>query len=213
MSESVVEWKPRPRNRVFIRLSGGRFFTVPEAEGEVLGPGTEVSEEEIERLVRIDQYFRGRDKALRLLSIRSRSRHEIENALDGMEIAPQIRDGILSELLESGLVDDSRFTREYVNSRIELKQLGPHRLKHDLKKYGVSAAIVDEALHEAFIEGRQEELAWMVVQKKLGKRRAGEKDIRRVVDLLKRKGLDYEIINHVAYELLNRAGYDPQSDD
>jgi hypothetical protein len=115
MSEVVVEWKPRPRNRVFIKLSGGRFFTVPEAEGDALKPGTEVSADDVERLDRIDQYFRGRDKALRLLSIRSRSRYELESALDGMEIAHQIRDGILGELEETGLIDDARFTREYVN--------------------------------------------------------------------------------------------------
>ncbi|MEJ2720399.1 MAG: regulatory protein RecX, partial [bacterium] len=113
----------------------------------------------------------------------------------------------------SGLIDDSRFTREYVNSRIEFKQLGPHRLRHDLKKYGVSAAIVDEALHEAFVEGRQEALAWKIVRKKLGGRRAGDKEIRRVVDLLKRRGLDYEIINHVAYELLSRGGHDPYREE
>jgi regulatory protein len=219
MPEVVVEWKSRPRNRVFIKLSGGRFFTVPEAEGDALKPGTEVSDSDVERLVRIDQYFRGRDKALRLLSIRARSRYEVQSALDGMEIAPQIRDGILGELEDTGLIDDARFTREYVNSRIELKQLGPHRLRFDLKKFRVSVAIVDDALSEAFLEGRQEELAWTIVRKKLGARGAGkigkpgDKEIRRVVDLLKRKGLDYEIINHVAYELLNRDSHDPCPDD
>ncbi|UCH83830.1 MAG: regulatory protein RecX [Candidatus Latescibacterota bacterium] len=217
MSEIVVEWKPRPRNRVFIRLSGGRFFTVPEVEGDALKPGTELSAPDVERLHRIDQYVRGRDKALRLLSIRLRSRFELESALDGMEIAPQIRDGILGELEETGLVDDARFTREYVNSRIELKQLGPHRLRFDLKKYGVAATIVDETLNNAFLEGRQEELAWTIVRKKLGGRGAGkkpsEKDVRRLVGLLKRRGLDYEIINHVAYELLNRDCFDQHPDD
>jgi hypothetical protein len=86
----------------------------------------------------------------------------------------------------------------------------------------VSVAIVDEALNEAFLEGRQEQLAWTIVRKKLGTRGYGnagkpgkpdEKEIRRVVGLLKRRGLDYEIINQVAYELLNRDSYDPHSDE
>ena len=54
MSETIIEWKPRPRNRTFIKLSGGRFFTVPEAEGESLEPGTVLQEEDIKRLSRID---------------------------------------------------------------------------------------------------------------------------------------------------------------
>ncbi|UCG51212.1 MAG: RecX family transcriptional regulator [Candidatus Latescibacterota bacterium] len=212
MSESVVQWKPRPRNRVFIKLSGGRFFTIPEAEGEALKPGTKLSEEAIERLSRIDQYFRGRDKSMRLLAIRSRSRYEIESTLDGMGIAPEIRNGILGELQESGLIDDVRFTREYVSSRIELKQLGPHRLRFDLKKFRVSAAIAHQVLNDAFPPGRQEELAWAIVRKKLRTAKAQEKDIRRIRDLLRRKGLDYEIINHVAYELLKKQGREQSLD-
>ena len=208
MSETIVEWKPRPRNRTFIKLSGGRFFTVPEAEGESLEPGMVLHEEDIKRLSRIDQYFRGKDKALRLLSIRARSRYEIENALSGMEIAPEIRSGILEELREWGLIDDARFTREYVDSRIEIKHLGPHRLKFELKKFGVSGSIIDTTIEEAFPEGRQEELAWKIVRKKIGSRKADEKDVRRAIDLLRRKGLDYEIINHVAYELLREQDRD-----
>ena len=208
MSETIVEWKPRPRNRTFIKLSGGRFFTVPEAEGESLEPGMVLHEEDIKRLSRIDQYFRGKDKALRLLSIRARSRYEIENALSGMEIAPEIRSGILEELRELGLIDDARFTREYVDSRIEIKHLGPHRLKFELKKFRVSGSIVDTTIEEAFPEGRQEELAWKIVRKKIGSRKADEKDVRRVIDLLRRRGLDYEIINHVAYELLREQDRD-----
>ena len=208
MSETVVEWKPRPRNRIFIKLSGGRFFTIPEAEGESLEPGAVLSEEDINRLSRVDQYLRGKDKALRLLSIRARSRYEVDNALSGMEIAPEIRSGILEELRELGLIDDVRFARDFVDSRIEIKHLGPHRLKFELKKFGVSGSIIEQAIEEAFHEGRQEELAWKIVRKKIGSRNVDEREVRRVSDLLRRRGLDYEIINRVAYELLRQQGRD-----
>ena len=206
MSETIVERKPRPHERVFLRLSGGRFFTIPESEAEILLPGTALADEDITRLSRIDQYVRGKDKALRMLSIRSRSRHELDNALAGLEIAPEVRGGILEELRELGLVDDNRFAREYVGARVDLKRLGPHRLKFELRKLGVSPAIVERTLEEAFPSGSQEELAWKTVQKKLGSRRPDERDVRRISDLLKRKGFDYGVINRVAYELLKRSG-------
>ncbi len=187
-----------------IRLSGGRFFTVPASTAETLQPGTALRDDEIERLSRIDQYVRGKDKALRLLSIRSRSRHELETALAGMQIEPAVTSGILEELRELGLVDDARFAREFTDSRVEIKQLGPHRLKFELRKFGVSPAIVDRVLHETFPSGRQEELAWQIVRKKLGSREPGEKDVRRINDLLKRKGFDFGVASRVAYELLKR---------
>lgn len=211
MTETIVEWKPRPRNTVFIKLSGGRFFTIPAAQGEALKPGAVLEEADIERIHRVDQYLRGKVKALRLLSIRSRSRYEIEVALNGMEIAPEVQNGILQELRELGLIDDVRFIREYVRSRVELKHMGPHRLKFDVKKFRVRPGIIEEVLEETFPEGRQEELAWEIVTKKLGSRDPDEKDIRRVHGLLRRKGLDYEVINHVVYELLKRRGRDGYS--
>ena len=215
MPETIVEIKPRPRDRMSIRLSGGRFFTIPQSEGEALGTGIVLRDEDVERLSRIDQYLRGKDKALRLLSIRARSRHELESALAGMEIVPGVRNGILEELRELGLVDDARFAREYAAVRVELKHVGPHRLRFDLGKFGVSSAIVDRVLDESFPSGRQDELAWDIVRKKLGSRKPDERDIRRINDLLKRKGFDYGVINRIAYELLKhrRGSFDSTNDE
>lgn len=206
MSETVVEIRPRPRDRLLVRLSGGRSFTVPQSEGASIVPGISLGDADVERLSRVDQYLRGKDKALRMLSIRGRSRHEIETALAGMEIVAGVRAGILEELVEVGLVDDERFAREYAGFRVELKHMGPHRIRFELKKLGVSAAIVDRVLGESFPSGRQEELAWSVVRGKVGTRALDERDVRRVSDLLKRKGFDYGVINGVAYELLRRRG-------
>jgi regulatory protein len=205
MPESIVEWKPRPRNRVFIRLSGGRFFTIPESETLPLETGATLSDEEIEKLARIDQYFRGREKAIRLLAIRPRSGWEIKSALDGMGLLPAIRDGVIDDLKERGLVDDVRFAREYVRSQVEIKGFGPHRLKSDLKKRGVSASIIDDVIAREVTGENQETAAWNIVRKKLGSKKPSEGDIRRLSALLRRKGLDYEIINHVMYELLQQS--------
>lgn len=208
MPETIVELKPRPRDRVWIRLSGGRFFTIPESEAGALLAGVELSDAEVERLSRIDQYLRGKDKALRLLAIRARSRREIETALAEMDVIPGVRAGILEELREAGLVDDERFARDYTGSRAEIKHLGPHRIKFELGKLGVSRSIVDRALEETFPAGRQEELARAVARRKLGSRTPDEKSVRRLIDLLRRRGFDYGVINGVAYELLKQRGVD-----
>ncbi|MFQ5511262.1 MAG: regulatory protein RecX [Candidatus Krumholzibacteriia bacterium] len=213
MSESIVEWKPRPRDRVFIKLSGGRFFTVPQSETLPLKPGAVLSEQDIEQLSRIDQYFRGRDKALRLLAIRPRTRYEIRNALDGLNMMDSIRDGVLDELKERGLVDDRRFAREYVRSRVEVKGLGPHRLKFELERRGVHPALVGEVLKTETSAVEQEEMARRVVTKKLAGRRPDEKDVAKLSALLQRKGIDYEIINRLTFELLGRARHENGFDE
>ena len=213
MAESIVEWKPRSRDRVFIRLSGGRFFTVPAAETQALETGATLSDEDIENLSRIDQYFRGKDKAMRLLALRPRSRWEVKSALDGIGLIPAIRDGVLLDLKERGFIDDARFASEFVRNQIELKLMGPHRLRFTLKKRGVSASIIDDVLSREVTDSGQEAAAWRLVRKKIGEKTPDEGDIRRLSGMLSRKGLDYEIINRVMYKLLQQSKHTVDEDD
>jgi regulatory protein len=208
MTEHVIEYRPRPRQRVYIKLSGGRSFTIPVSDGHPLRLGLELSEAEVERLVRLDQYHRGKDKAFRLLSIRARTRHEIAVALENLGIEPSIRGGIVEELEELGLIDDEKFTRDYIQTKMDVKQLGPHRLKHLLSKLGVKMPVIETALAELFDTEVQEALSWRLVDKRLSRQNLDEKAVRQINGLLQRKGFDYEVVNRVSYALLKRTGQD-----
>jgi regulatory protein len=203
MPETIVERKPRPRDRVWIRLSGGRFFAVPEAAATQCVVGAVVSAEDIERLDRLDQYTRGHDKAMRLLSMRARSRREIESALRTLGIADAVRRGIVEALEEAGLVDDARFAREFVSVRKDTRRVGPHRLRADMAKLGLQRAVVDKAL-AGYGADEQETLARALVERTIRGGPIDEKAVRRVVALLKRKGYDYSVVNRVAYDLARK---------
>ncbi|NIM19660.1 MAG: hypothetical protein GTO51_04675 [Candidatus Latescibacteria bacterium] len=212
MTEHVIEFRPRPRQRVFVRLSGGRSFTIPVSEAHAIGNGSVLSEADVERLCRIDQYFRGKEKALKLLSIRSRSRHEIRTALDSLDLEASIRNGILDELEEFGYIDDNRFACEYIRAKVDSRQLGPHRLKFELTKRGVNQSIIDDALGEIFTGDTQEDLAWKIVRKKLSSQKPNEKTARRLSAMLRRKGFDFAVVNRVIYELLKQVGMEIEED-
>ena len=208
MPDCIVELKPRPRDRVTVSLTGGRFFTIPAEQAALLAPGRVLADDEVERLDRIDQYFRGRDKAMRLLALRARTQHEMRTALDALSILPAVRDGLLAELEEMGLVDDTRFARDYVRVKADVRSMGPHRLRQDLKRRGVQRAVVDGAVGEELTPERQEATARALVARKLGAGAPDEKTVRRIAGMLRRKGFDYEIVNRIAYELLQRVGRD-----
>ena len=203
MPEIIVERKPRPRERVWIRLSGGRFFAVPETAAQALVIGATLSDEDVARLDRMDQYVRGRDKAMRMLSMRSRSRREIESALRTLGLADPVRQGVIAELEEAGLIDDARFAREFVSVRKDTRRVGPHRLRADMSKLGLQRAVVDQAL-STYGADEQETLARALVERSLRGGIVDEKALRRVVALLKRKGYDYSVVNRVAYDLARK---------
>jgi regulatory protein len=207
MPERIAQLKPRPRDRVTVTLSGGRFFTIPAERAASLSEGVELSDDEVARLERVDQYFRGMDKAVRLLSLRARTRYELKTALNRLEIAPPVRDGIVAELEEQGLVDDRRFALEYVRVKADVRAMGPHRLRHDLRKRGVAGETIEAVLGEEFDVERQESMARALVERKVTGP-VDEKTVRRVAGLLRRKGYDYEVVNRISYDLLQRIGSD-----
>lgn len=212
MSEIITERKPRPRDRVEIRLSGGRFFAIPQAAAEMLAVGQELSDEDVSHLDGLSQYTRGRDKALRMLALRSRSKREIDDALRTLGLRDTIRTGIVRELEESGLVDDARFAREFVAVKKDVRRVGPHRLRYDLGRLGLPRAAVDKALSDFGAE-EQEQMARALAGKTLGAAVPTEKSVRRIVGMLRRKGYDYAVVNRIAYELARNIRRSDADDD
>lgn len=202
MPEIIVERKPRPRERVWIKLSGGRFFAIPEADAQACVVGAALSADDVAKLERMDQYVRARDKAMRMLAVRSRSRREIDAALRTLGIADAVRAGVVDELQEAGFIDDARFAREFVSVRKDTRRVGPHRLRADMNKLGLRRADVDKALANYGTE-EQETLARALVERTVGAV-VDERTLRRVVALLKRKGYDYAVVNRVAYDLARK---------
>lgn len=205
MPDNIVELKPRPRGLVTVKLAGGRFFTIP-MEVDSLRVGAVLSDEDVARFDRMDQYFRGKEKALSLISRRPRTRREIRTALEKLSISESILLGIVTELEETGLVDDRRFAREYVKVKMDVRRLGPYRLRHDLMKLGVRKSIVDDVLDECFDDDVQESMARELARRKAGGVEIDERTARRISDMLKRKGFDFEVVNRVVYELLHSSG-------
>lgn len=203
MPEIITERKPRPRDRVEIRLSGGRFFAIPQAAAEMLAVGQELSDEDVTHLDGLSQYTLGRDKAMRMLALRSRSKREIDDALRTLGLRDTIRTGIVRELEEIGLVDDARFAREFVAVKKDVRRVGPHRLRYDLGKLGLARTAVDEALSDFGAE-EQLTMARALAEKQLGASLPNEKLVRRVIGMLRRKGYDYAVVNKVAYEMARR---------
>ena len=212
MPETIVERKPRPRDQVVIRLSGGRFFALPREAAESLAVGQELSDEEIDRLDSLGEYTRGREKATRMFSLRARSKREIDDALRALGIRDAIRGGILRELEEIGLLDDARFAREFVAVKKDVRRVGQHRLRHDLGSLGVARSVVDDALAD-FDAQEQEAMARALVERTPGAAVPSEKIVRRVAAMLRRKGYDYAVVNRIAYDLARRIPHSDVTDD
>lgn len=131
-----------------------------------------------------------KDRALRLLSVRSRSRYELRSRLLRAGYEPDEVESALADLEGVGLVDDERFARE----------LAEHQRRKGLGRRAGLAALrgkgVDRDLAERTVDDVQPEddadLAYELASARLERLRALSPDVvhRRLLSFLIRRGYE-----------------------
>ena len=89
------------------------------------------------------------DAALRLLSIRARSRRELKLALARKGFAESQQDSVLSRLTELSYIDDARFARDRASALLRNGKLGPRAVLQRLCAHGLTEDDAKQALTEA----------------------------------------------------------------
>ncbi len=185
----VVQLRGSARSHeVRVRLDDGRTLRVRADLAQELGlvPG-EVAEELLDRLEHEDAMMRARERALRLLAVRPRSRAELERRLLRMVGAPVAQEVVLA-LEREGVVDDRRFAELWVRTRRSVRRLGSLRLRAELLQKGVSRETVEATL--ASLSADDEAMAAELAQLRLPRysHLSSDKAARRLAGYLARRG-------------------------
>lgn len=163
---------------------------------------------------------RVRERALRLLAVRDRSRAELVQRL-GEAAPPDVVEGVVRWLEGLGYVDDRRFAENWVKSRS--RRYGPVRLEMELRGKGLAPEAVEDALARcAPDEESLEEAAFDMVRRRLGREGAaggaapgaagGSRDglrlRRRLTAMLLRRGYPSGIAQRAVERALQADGHD-----
>lgn len=155
-----------------------------------------------------EAYAAARDRAFRLLAVRSRSVSEIRSRLRRSGCDQPAIDRAVARLLELGYLDDLGFSRQWVAERSSgPKACGRIRLEHELAEKGVARPVIAEAL-QAYTEEQEEEAAIRLGKALATRGRAGPeaKARRQVYQTLARKGFAREAILRAIGEAFGPAG-------
>ncbi|MHA7246477.1 regulatory protein RecX [Arthrobacter tecti] len=138
-----------------------------------------------------------------------RSRHQLFGKLAERGVSEHIAVEILDRYEEVQLIDDAEFARMWVRSRAQTRSLARGALKRELTEKGIAGDIVEDALAQRTDE---DELAAAeeLVRRKLrpladpGDRAGRDKQVRRLVGMLARKGyppgIAFSIVKRVMAE-------------
>ena len=127
----------RRKDRVNLFLDGEYAFSLSILNAAWLKVGQELSAEKIAALLAEEEYERGKDIALRLITNRPRSTKEVRDRMREKGIDDTVQDRVVDRLTELDLLDDEAFARYWIDQRARFKPRGIPLLQQELRQKGI----------------------------------------------------------------------------
>ena len=151
----------------------------------------EISKEDLEKYLKDNNYYELYYKVLSYIEFRTRSKKEIRTYLEKNNCCKNYINKIIEKLENEGYVNDKLFSDYYVADSINLKNIGPLKIKKELQKHDISDDIINTSL-EKFTK----ELQYEKIKKHISKK----------VKLNKNKSL-YNLKQKIVIDLVNEGFY------
>ena len=151
---------------------------------------------------------RATNNAYALLRQRPRSEFEIRNRLKLKGYGLEIVDGVIEVLRRAGEIDDERFAKLWVDSRMQMNPAGDVVLRYELKEKGLSDAIIEAALAKKAEEYDEYDVAFNMAGERFErlKKLDRKKALKRLYDFLLRRGFKYETVRKVVEKMVDANG-------
>lgn len=135
------------------------------------------------------------DTALRFLTPKARTVREVELKLDEGSYSEGEIMQTVERLIEAGLLNDEKYARDFIESRLSTKPVSRFRLSEQLKAHHIPSDIIEAALSE-LESGAELENAKQVAKKFLRQfeNTPEEERLRRVYTRLQTRGYSHETI-------------------
>lgn len=107
----------------------------------------EITLDEIDKIMDENKYYEAYYQAVKYISIKMRSKKEIEEYLQKKEIDNLIINDVISKLIEQGLINNDSYIKAYINDKMYLNNYGPYKIKQELIKNDINEEDIDRYLN------------------------------------------------------------------
>lgn len=139
---------------------------------------------------------RAKDKALKYLGYKMRSKNQVIKKLQEYEFPSNVIDKVIRILEKYNYINDEDFAKAFIKDKLNLKGHGVFKISYDLKMLGVDEEIFKKYLYnQEFIN--EEKKAKDLLLKKLGNKNIEDLDYKekqKIYAYLARRGFSYDSI-------------------
>jgi regulatory protein len=156
-----------------------------------------------------DPEAQARQICLRLLTLAPKTRAQLAAALRRNNIPAEAAEAVLARFTDVGLIDDAAFARAWVESRHYSRGLSRRSLSAELRRQGVQAEEIREAV-ETLDPEQEVATARRLAEQKMAATRGQppEARARRAAGALARKGYPPALVFRLIKEVLEQEGTD-----
>lgn len=197
---TALKAQQRSKERVNVFLDGEYAFSLEAVAAAALRVGQALSEAEARALQETDSVAQAVNKAASFLAYRPRSTAEVRRSLAGKGFTDAVIDAALARLTDMGYLDDRAFAAYWVDNRAQFKPLGARALRYELRRHGVPAAIIEDALQAVDAADSAYNAAASQRRRLRGSDRAAFRA--KVGAFLQRRGFAYDTISEVLGRLM-----------
>lgn len=157
----------------------------------------ELTQAEINEIIKKAELSKSFDKALRFAMTRPRSLKEVKDYFNRREIDNSLHQNIIDKLIKLELLDDLKFTQWWVRQRLEFKHKSKKDITFELRQKGIDSNLIKNVLDDSEID--EVKIAKELVAKKLYKWQKYDEKVRRqkISHYLVGKGFSWDVITQV----------------
>lgn len=162
-----------------------------------LGVGSQIDEDELEKIIYASNKRKAYQYALYLLDYRDYSYRELFKKLEKLYKDKELCFEIMDKLVKIDMINDRRYAENLARKYVEIKKFGIQRAKREMYIKGITGDIADEAL-EPYSEYVLENILELL-EKKYSRyltEKNDRKNIEKVKCSLVRLGYSFEDINY-----------------
>jgi regulatory protein len=200
-----IEPQVRRPTRVSVFLDGEFAFGVDRdlIHRHGIREGSELTEEDVERLLFEDECGRIKEQAFRFLAVRDHSERELQLKLQQKGYSAASIRWVLDFLKHYNLLDDRSFAEAFARERVLRRPMGPLLLRAELQKKGIHSDLIDRVVERIFRDVNEVELARKAIAQKVRHQTfpLSAKDKKKLADFLLRRGFVWDTVRTVLEEL------------
>lgn len=198
----ITAIKPQKRQNRFNIFVDGQFAFGLDADTLVksgLKIDQEISQDEIEKLVKENEFQKFYDRVLKFFSYRPRSEKELHDWFFKKQVGELTQKLIREKLEQQGYLNDEEFAKWWIEQRMSFRPAGARLLAMELRQKGVKKDLIARLLDCYIAKDSEIELAKKVMEKKLKTLRnlSPQKMREKLAAALLRRGFTWETIKEV----------------